>query len=1486
MTPDRPRESGLHATILFADVVGFSALARALGPDDAYAVVTRALRLLDDVARRHGGAVDKYLGDALMALFGFPVAAEDATLHAVAAADEMRSVVDGVREELGLAAEFDLRVGINAGPILAGAMGSVVREFAVLGDAVNVAARLSSLAEPGSVLVGASIAEATADRFAFRALGELPVKGRRASVRPHALLGPRRRGPARPTGAMHDLAPLVGRARELALLEKRVAALGRGEGGVALVLGEAGSGKSRLAAALAAAHPDLPFAAVAAKEARAAAGPAVGTPRVLVVDDLQRADAAAVADLGELAARAAAEPLLLLLLGRSRGDAVESALAARARALGERCLELHLDPLASAEAGQLLDALAGDTPLPTDTRALVLERGGGVPGRLVQSFFLAPALRADAARDDPSAARGAEAERRRATVLFADLTGFTALTERSEREAVHALVSECLELLSEVARRHGGTVQKFLGDCILAVFGFPVAIENAPRAAVNAAIEMRSRLAVWNAERGIDPPLGLHTGIDTGLGVAGDISGPVVREFALMGESVAGASHLKDVAPTGEVWVGAETWRATRDDFDYAPVAPRADVPAAYELRATAQRLHRALSGRAIASALVGREAELAAVDAALGALAAGSGGALALVGDAGLGKTRLLAEAERRAVGRARWLEGRCLSIGGSLGFHPFADLFARWCGAVEGEGEAATLARLEARAREELGDDARDAVPFLATLMGLPPPERDRARLERIAGDARERLVLGAVTRTLQRLAERGPLVLAFEDLHWADGSSVELLEALLRLGASERILFVLASRPRYERTAERVRSAARERLGEQYRELALGPLPPDAAQRLLRNLVRGGELPPRLRAAIEARAAGNPFYVEEVVRVLVDQGVLVERDGALEATEGAARAEIPGTLQEVIMARVDGLPRAERHVLRVASAIGGSFHRDVLEAVAGEGALDGALATLVEAAMLAPRERSGAAEYRFAHPLLQEVLYDSLVRARREELHRAIGEAIETRLPDRTPGYDAMLAYHFSRGRDLERAEAYLFRAGDEAARTAASDEALHFFQEASALYLSLHGQRSDPERLAGLERSIALALANRGRYPEAIAHFDQALRHRSVPVTDRPVFLALRLARDLGVVLARLYAPAGRARRPATERERAVQELLYERARAQATNATGLRYLSDWIDTLRRLGTPDPRTLPLAGGQFAGTIGIFSYGGVSFGISERLLARARELIGDDPTDRMIYGFMNFMHAVLAGDWDDRHELDLGFVDDRVRDGQLWDATNYLAFSTEKHIFQGRCEASRAGIAKLEGIADVFQYDLARSSVHALEALRALEEERWPDAAALADVHAREHEDPLIRVLALGNRAKAELLGGDPDAAARTLAAADRLLGDASVVPPYQRSSVLRSRLLLEVEALRAAQAAGRDAGPTRRRARRAARRALRASAWVACRRPEVYRLEAMRRWLGGDRSGAERAFDRAAAIAAALGMEPELRRCAAERARLAG
>jgi class 3 adenylate cyclase len=1471
------------ATILFADVTGFEALAQERGPDDAYAAITHCLRRLDEIARQYGGAVDKYQGDRLMVVFGVPMAADDAPSAAVAAAHRMREALPELRRELRLGSVVDVRIGVNSGRVVCGDVGgSIVREFSVLGDAVNVAARLRELAPAGEVYVGPATRAATGAVFDYALRDRRSLKGRRTETRFWALVGPRGGEAPAPTSDARALAPLVGRERELAALRAGLDDVARGRGGIVVLEGEGGSGKSRLLAEALRAHPGLGVVDQDASrldlDAALAEWQALA-PRVLAVDNLQRAARERLRALEAAVRRCAQEPLLIVLLGRPfESEDHRRLLEAARRSAGTRCREIHLGPLPEPDVERLVDALTGDQPLEARVRRLVVERAGGNPFRAIQSAVLSSAVEADEQRARQQE-RSGEAERRRAAVLFADLTGFTSMAERMEAAELYRLVTELLGRMDEIARKHGGTVEKHLGDCVLALFGVPTAIENAPRAAVNAALEMRRCVEDFNRERALAIPFAMHAGIETGLGIAGDVSGPVIREYTLMGESVSAAERLEDLAPSGRIYVGVEAWRATRDDFEYVSVET-GEALRAWELRSTELRLHRdrATPSRVV-SPLVGREAELAALRQAVERLRAGQGGVVSLIGTAGLGKSRLMAELLEGLGEGVQWLKGRSLSTGRSLGFHPFADLFARCCGVEQEEDEAAVLAKLEATARGLLGDGADEAVPFLATLMGVPPPRRARERLAGLQGEAMERLILASVTRVLQALARREPLLLIFEDLHWADLSSVELLRSLLRLAASERILFVHVFRPRFVDTSGRILAAVRERLAGRHTEIQLAPLPAEDARAMLRNLFRGANVPYEIRQTIEDRAAGNPFYVEEVVRSLLDAGALEEREDLLVATERIHQAAIPGTLHEVVMARVDALDRPRREVLRMASAIGASFDVEVLEEVAGKDGLR-ELVDGLEAEMLLVRERRPG-QYRFKHPLIQEVVYDSLVSARREELHRAIGLAIEVRLSEQAPGYHAMLAYHFSRGGDPERAEIYLFRAGDEAARAAASDEALHFFDEAAARYRRRYGEAADRTKIAILERNIAMALSNRGRYVEAIGHFDEALRCRGVSVTDRPVRLGVRLARDLGVVLARLYVPGARhPRRPATELQCAVQELIYERARAQITSAPA-RYFFDWMDGLRRLQSADPRTLPLAGGQYASTVGIFSYAGVSFSVSERFLEIAREIVdADDPSDRMIFGFMNFFHHMLAGDWSDAHELDPELVEDRIRNGQLFDVANYLAIFAEKRICQGRFAEAAEEIRRAADVAELYQYDLALSTAHGMTAILLLEQEEYAAAVRAADVYFTEHRDPLLNLLALGTKAKAELLAGDRESAERSLSAGDTLLRSAAgVVPAYQKSALLRSRLLLEVDSLE------RGAGEPRR-ARRAARAALRAAGWVACRRPEVYRLEGTRRWISGDRRGAARWWRRSLEAATALGMVPEARRLEAERERRQG
>ncbi|NNL66000.1 MAG: AAA family ATPase, partial [Myxococcales bacterium] len=813
-------------------------------------------------------------------------------------------------------------------------------------------------------------------------------------------------------------------------------------------------------------------------------------------------------------------------------------------------------------------------------------------------------------------------------------------------------------------------------------------------------------------------------------------------------------------------------------------------------------------------------------------AVASGRGGVVSVVGEAGLGKSRLLAEALERADADAlRWLEGRSLSIGRNLPFHPFADVLRGFAGVTPDLDEAAAAARVRDAIGARLGDAAGEVVPYVLTIMALPLLEAEREQVARLEGDAMENLVRRALTRLLRALAEDRPLVLVLDDLHWADLSSIDLLDSLLRLAESHPVLFVNLARDGFTDTSGRILATARASHAERLAEIALQPLGTEACRLLIRNLFRGADVPHDLRTTLEERAAGNPFFVEEVVRSLLDQGALALDHGALRATERIDAAEIPGTIQEVVMSRVDRLPPERRQLLQVASALGASFEPEILAAALGKESLDDRLADLVAAGLLL----AAAPRYEFKHPLIQEVAYDSIVEARRAELHHELGVAIEQTLSDRAPGYHARLAYHYGRGHDAERAEAHLFRAGEEAAGASASNEALHFFQEASARYFERHGEGGDPEKKARLAAQVAHAQANRGLLLEAVAHYDQALGHLGERTPGR-VELALRLPPLAIGLLARLYWPQ-RRQRPADDTERQVIGLMYDRAQAETTTSP-TRFVYDTMRVLRNLQRVDPRSVDRAGGILASAVGTFAFGGVSFAVGHKFLERAEPFVErDDRREVLLFGMMRFLLHFLEGDWDDVHGVAEDLLEEGRNLGALWEVANFLDLDTERRIYRGEFDEARARIEEIGRIVDAFQYDLARASHGALSTYLHIERGELEQALDSADHYFDEHAEDSFQVLALGARAKAEVGLGRLDAAGDSLSRAERVIERSGSLLPFHRSSYLRSRALLDVARLEADASAGRAA---RRAARKSVGRALGVAKVVASRRPEVYKL----------------------------------------------
>jgi len=1522
---DPPRARLVRATVLFADVVGFTDLAETIGPERAYFVVRGAVRIVDEIARRHGGAVDKYLSDCLLATFGFPVPNANPAAAAAAAAVEMRDELRQYNTDLDV--PLRLVIGINTGAMVTGDVrGRVARELNILGDAINVAARLKAKAPYGHIYVGPDTEAESRDLFEYAPLGAMALKGKKVEVPIFDLVGAR----ARPSRTAADAGvPLVGRTTELGRLAGAFTRLAGGRGGTMLVIGEPGIGKSRLlveveglpvAARVQVVHAtpgmagtddaeprllagllaalgtalgvDATIAAFAGAETLAAS---IGTalerasetrPVAVLLDDVHRADAPSMALLPQLADRLVSRPVLFVVATRPPDDDPETDDDLEHTLAPWIADVVRLGPLTDDESRALVDAVATE-PLSDESRALVLAHGEGNPGRLVRGVFFEPALRAEHERAT-SGRRTSETERRRATILFADITGFTALTERVGAEGAFPIVAGCLRVLEDVTEKHGGTVEKLIGDCVMSLWGFPEAMEDAPRVAVNAAIEMRRGVRAYSERLGPDVHLDVHIGVHTGLGIAGDVAGALVREFAVMGDPVSVADQLKDLAPAGDVYVGAEMWRATRDVFAYEelPPSPRkgGGVPLrVFRLQSDQERLHRARIGteRRVFSALVGRERELGLLREAIGRLASGTGGIASIVAPAGLGKSRLLREvATSPEAADAVWCEGRSLATGRHLAYHAIVDFCRSLVGIEDGDDDAQALGKLDAMVTGLLPDEVEDVLPFLAALLGLPLDATRQTRLSGLHGDAMEKLTLRSVSQLLRATSRDRPVVAVMDDLHWADVSSVELFESLLHLTTEHPILFVNVCRPGYPTTSERIRQFAREKHPERAFEIELAPLDASAARTMLNNLFKPGDLPRDTRQRIEEKAHGNPFYIEEVVRNLVDEGAVEPVNDGFRATDKIASVTIPDSIHEVVMARVDSLDGAKRQLLQTAAVIGASFHTEVLGGLVEDVTrLADDIEALLHAEFLVRSAAERGGVYDFKHPLIQEVTYESLLHARREILHRKVAETMERVFPEDVPGYTGMLAYHYGKGGAAAQAENYLFRAGAEAARAAAPSEALHFFEEASKLYLEIHRDGGDPAKRALLERNIAEALYYRGRFLDAIEHFNVALRLLGDTVPEGNVQLGVRFARQFASVLARLYGiRLGRRPPPATERQCEIMALRYARAEVTVT-AQPTRHLFDSMDSIAFLQRIDARTVPGAGKFYAGAAALFAFGGLSFGVARRFSERARKLVPPDSNDEYIYErSMHFTCRVLEGDWDEAHEIAPERIAESVRNGQLWGPTTYLGLLAEKRLHRGDFAGARASLAEVDQIWDVFQYDLAKTNFYYLHTLLALEEADYPRAIEAAEAYYDENPEDLLHILALSAKAKAETELGSLDAAEATLVRAAEIVTRSSPVPPFHVSSYHRSRALLDVARLAAAVAAGDDAERRRRtkQARKSVRTALGSAAKVAWRRTEVLRIAGRREELAGSPRRALRFYEQSIAWGEKLGAQPEVAR----------
>jgi len=545
------------------------------------------------------------------------------------------------------------------------------------------------------------------------------------------------------------------------------------------------------------------------------------------------------------------------------------------------------------------------------------------------------------AADDrgPNGAPRLEGERRLVSVLFADISGFTALSAQLDAEEVCRLLNSCFDTLVPIAEHYGGVVDKFIGDQVMVLFGAPVAYEDDPMRALHAALDMMQAIAELNAQHGTH--LEIHIGVNTGLVVAGQIGSRGRRQYTVIGDAVNLAARLQEAAPQGQILVGPDTHRRTGPLFEFAPpsalaVKGKSEAVQAYRLlgRKAQPGSVRGLAG--LRSPMVGRSAELEHLVHLTTAALAGRGGAVVITGEAGLGKSRLVAEWQAACANSAAlWIQGQCLSYGQALPYHLLVALLRSLIGVPTGASETEIRTALRNLLRK-LGGPSRDVYAYLGHLLSIRLEGADKERVRALDPQAMQAQYLTSLRQVLKSLATHGPVVLVSEDIHWADPASAEILIRLLPVALDLPILFCFVTRPESASPGWKLVTTTREVLRDRACELPLRALGETDSRQLIANLLQVEAIPEAVRTLILQRAEGNPFFVEEVIRMLIERGAIAHEEGRWIARHEITAIEVPDNLQALLLARIDRLPAEVRNVLRVAAVIGRQFSVRVLEQV----------------------------------------------------------------------------------------------------------------------------------------------------------------------------------------------------------------------------------------------------------------------------------------------------------------------------------------------------------------------------------------------------------------------------------------------------------------------------------------------------------------------------------------------------------------------
>ena len=688
-----------------------------------------------------------------------------------------------------------------------------------------------------------------------------------------------------------------------------------------------------------------------------------------------------------------------------------------------------------------------------------------------QAASTAPKIRV--ALEQPDASTVLEGERKTVTALFADIKGSTELMEDLDPEEARAIIDPALKLMIDAVHRYDGYVVQSTGDGIFALFGAPIAHEDHPQRALYAALRMQEELKRYSAKVVADgsSPIQGRVGINTGEVVVRSIqTGAGQTEYTPIGHTTNLASRMQTAAPVGSIAVSENTRRLCEGYFILNPlgatkvkgVSEPVNVYEVTGLGPLRTRLQRS-AGRGLTK-FVGREREMEAMRAAADRAISGHGQIVAAMAEAGTGKSRLFYEFKVKNQSGWMVLETFSVSHGKASAYLPVLDLLYTYF-RIAGEDDPRIRREKVAGRLSILDPSLEDARPYLFSLLGIVEGDDPLAQMD---GQIRKRRTLEAIKRILLRESLNQPLIVIFEDLHWIDEATQELLNLLADSIGTAKILLLVNYRPEYSHQWNSKTY---------YTQLRLDPLGRESAEEMLAALLgEGGEVAALKRLIIE-KTEGNPFFMEETVQVLYDEGALVRNGSAVKLTKPLDALKIPPTVQGILAARIDRLPADAKELLQTLAVIGREFPLSLIRAVGAKSddELNRLLNDLQLGEFIYEQPAVGDTEYIFKHALTQEVAYNSMLIERRKFIHERAGKALESMFTGQLEDHLDELAHHYNRSDNIEKAVEYLGRAGNQALQRSAYGDAINRLSSAIDLLQRL------PDSPEGIQRELLLQLA---------------------------------------------------------------------------------------------------------------------------------------------------------------------------------------------------------------------------------------------------------------------------------------------------------------------------------------------------------------------------------------------------------------------